>query len=224
MANIQQLPDESQVQKIIQLHNEVELVAQTIMQKAVIIGELLTKVKASLPHGTFVEYTTNTFPFKIRTAQMYMKAFARRDLIDSGEINALHQLNEKNAESAHLITSELLQHILDTGNFHKWNNQRQKQFHEEITLLMSVNKSNSFTVLDLLSANNLRFEMTRMHSIMIYKALRIEPPIEDINPFLLRAKVFDGEYDRCELKAIDKDLMASFEASNPKRNFSQFNF
>ena len=102
MANIQQLPDKSQVQKIIQLHNEVELVAQTIMQKAVIIGELLTKVKASLPHGTFGFHLEHTFPFKIRTAQMYMKAFEKRDLIASGKITALHQLNEKNAEAAHL--------------------------------------------------------------------------------------------------------------------------
>jgi len=210
MANIQQLPDESQVQKIIQLHNEVELVAQTIMQKAVIIGELLTKVKASLPHGTFVEYTTNTFPFKIRTAQMYMKAFARRDLIDSGEINALHQLNEKNAESAHLITSEHLQ-LLINGDNDSWTLKDQKQYDSELKILGAVIESKNATPLDIISAER---EFVKISSLRLTLAK------------ITREKIM-GKPSDLKIRDIPHEWLIKQFESDPEysnRNFPQFNF
>ena len=53
------------------------------------IGELLVEQKKERRHGNFTQWVTDNLPFKIRTAQNYMKVFSNKDKIENENISLL---------------------------------------------------------------------------------------------------------------------------------------
>jgi hypothetical protein len=77
------------IEEIIKLHNEIFLTAQSLMSKAIRIGELLTLQKQKLPHGEFTRWITENLPFSARTCQNYMRVFRYKDQIENENISVL---------------------------------------------------------------------------------------------------------------------------------------
>lgn len=66
---------------IVQLHNKIAASLRQTVVDAITVGEHLTQLKESLPHGEFTEFVNENFPFTIRTAQRYMKLHEAREYI-----------------------------------------------------------------------------------------------------------------------------------------------
>jgi hypothetical protein len=77
------------VEEIINLHNEVRAHAETMIQKAIRIGELLVEQKQKMQHGRFTQWVTENLPFSIRSAQNYMRVFINKDKIENENISLL---------------------------------------------------------------------------------------------------------------------------------------
>ena len=77
------------VDEIIDLHEEVRRAAETIMQKAFRLGELLLYQKSKLRHGEFGKWIKDNLPFCERTAQLYMDIYRNKELLKSEKISLL---------------------------------------------------------------------------------------------------------------------------------------
>jgi hypothetical protein len=64
-------------------HLIIEGMGDELIEKACIAGELLSKVKADLPHGTFMKWVEENLNFSHRTATNYMRL---NDLAEAGKL------------------------------------------------------------------------------------------------------------------------------------------
>ena len=65
------------------LHGDVLQAARLSFEKGVRIGELLTEIKKRCGHGNWLQYLEENLPFPERTAQQYMRLFAKQDALKS---------------------------------------------------------------------------------------------------------------------------------------------
>ena len=75
------LDEFGKIQKITELHEEIKSLMINSLEKAFIIGQLLTEQKKELPHGEFIPWIENNLPFTDRTARNYMTVFKNKDLL-----------------------------------------------------------------------------------------------------------------------------------------------
>lgn len=68
--------------EIARLHAEVFRLAETSRERAIRIGELLTKIKASMPVGTWIDWLQENVGFHLTTCQRYMRVYDRRNTLD----------------------------------------------------------------------------------------------------------------------------------------------
>lgn len=67
------------VKEIVKLHNEVEKLLRTSLEKAIKIGELLTQQKEEVGHGNWGDWLKDNVPFTWASANNYMKVYKQRD-------------------------------------------------------------------------------------------------------------------------------------------------
>jgi hypothetical protein len=72
--------------EIARLHGEIAAAYGTSLDRAIRIGELLTKQKETLEHGQFLPWVAEHLPFSERTAQNYMRVFAKRAELKSATV------------------------------------------------------------------------------------------------------------------------------------------
>jgi hypothetical protein len=68
----------ARVREIRQLHEEIGETLRTTLPKAIRIGRLLAEQKAETGHGEWAKWLKANVPFSERTAQDYMRFYARR--------------------------------------------------------------------------------------------------------------------------------------------------
>ena len=71
-------PSETIEEEINRLHQANCEVAQQVIQRAIRVGELLVKKKASLPHGEWLPWFTKNIKFSTQTADNYRKVYTRQ--------------------------------------------------------------------------------------------------------------------------------------------------
>jgi len=81
--------EESRVQQIVTLHQEIAGHLKLSLEKAIRIGELLTEQKGSLKHGEFTPWVAANLPFTDRTARRYMKLYTERDKLKTDSVSDL---------------------------------------------------------------------------------------------------------------------------------------
>lgn len=96
MANIQKIT----ANEINQLHGELIGLFRQSIDKAVQIGERLTEVKKSLPHGEFTSWMKEHISFSDRTGRNYMKLFNNKDkALEAGSISEAYRLIDGKTET-----------------------------------------------------------------------------------------------------------------------------
>ena len=85
MNQIQQ----STIQEIVALHNEIDGHLRMSLEKAIRIGELLTEQKDSLKHGEFTPWIKDNLPFTDRTARNYMRLYKQKDRLKTETVSDL---------------------------------------------------------------------------------------------------------------------------------------
>ena len=70
--------EQSRATKITELHNQLEQLMRTTLDKAIEIGGLLAEQKAELPHGQWGQWVADNLPFSDRVARDYMRFYERR--------------------------------------------------------------------------------------------------------------------------------------------------
>ena len=78
-----------QVQKANALHNEITESVKSSIQKAIQIGELLSKAKAEQPHGTWLEFVKANYTFSPRMAQNYLRLYRNKDELNAKPVSHL---------------------------------------------------------------------------------------------------------------------------------------
>jgi len=73
------------IAEIIRKHLEFELSLKTSLTIAIELGELLTKQKEGIEHGSFTTWVEQNLPFSVRTAQNYMKLFNKREILEEAK-------------------------------------------------------------------------------------------------------------------------------------------
>jgi len=63
------------VTEIKEIHFTLEGYYEKSVAGAIRIGELLTQIKAELPHGQFTGWIEENLPFTVRTAQRFTKIY-----------------------------------------------------------------------------------------------------------------------------------------------------
>jgi hypothetical protein len=64
-----------------QAHTAAEKALNDFVANALKVGEILTEIKAELPHGKFIGFVEQNFTFTIRTAQNYIKMSENREIL-----------------------------------------------------------------------------------------------------------------------------------------------
>ncbi len=80
---------ESNTEKIIQFHREIQKFEKVNLEKAYSIGELLLEQKKRIRHGQFGRWMDKFLPFTRRTCQNYMNLFLRRELLEKENVQSL---------------------------------------------------------------------------------------------------------------------------------------
>ena len=80
----------NRIQEITRLHNEVNTLFTSGLEKAIRIGFLLEEQKKSMAHGKFTSWIDHNLPFKERTARNYMRLYRNRDEIKRQGIASLN--------------------------------------------------------------------------------------------------------------------------------------
>lgn len=76
----------NRVREIVQLHQEIGEALRTTLPKAIRIGKLLAEQKAELRHGEWLPWLKKNLPFSERTAQDYLRFYARRGELKSAMV------------------------------------------------------------------------------------------------------------------------------------------
>jgi hypothetical protein len=72
--------------EINRLHGELEALAVRSLDHAIRIGELLSEVKAQLPHGRWIPWLNSNLKFSERTARNYINVFEHRMVLKSARV------------------------------------------------------------------------------------------------------------------------------------------
>jgi hypothetical protein len=78
-------------EEINRLHHEILSVARTTLEKAIRIGELLAKQKASLGHGQWLPWLEANVELNPRTAQRYIRVWENRQMLKYDSVSHLTQ-------------------------------------------------------------------------------------------------------------------------------------
>ena len=78
--------EQSRATKITELHNQLEQLMRTTLDKAIEIGGLLAEQKAELPHGQWGQWVADNLPFSDRVARDYMRFYERRDELKTANL------------------------------------------------------------------------------------------------------------------------------------------
>ena len=90
------------------LHNELVGLFRQSVHKAVKIGERLSEVKQSLPHGEFTGWMKDNISFTARTGRNYMKLYQNRDkVLQAGSISEAYQLLEPKTETVSDLNNDV---------------------------------------------------------------------------------------------------------------------
>lgn len=81
---------EGATKEICRLHGEILSAAKTSLQKAILIGELLQRVRGSRK-GKWLEWLEDNVPFSRATAYNYMACFERREFLTSKNFADLNE-------------------------------------------------------------------------------------------------------------------------------------
>lgn len=81
--------EKSLIAEINKLHGDILKSFGTALEKAIRIGELLTKQKEDLKHGEFTAWVNNNLPFTDRTARNYMRVYGERDRLKTETVSDL---------------------------------------------------------------------------------------------------------------------------------------
>ena len=95
--------EQSTIEKVNALHAEIGGHAETMIGKAIEIGELLTTQKAALPHGAWIPWAEANLAFGVKMAQKYMRVAANGERVihlDSIR-DAVKLLSESTAHVGH---------------------------------------------------------------------------------------------------------------------------
>ena len=77
------------IKKIIVLHTEITEALKSSLEKAILIGQLLTEQKKELNHGEFTSWIKENLPFTGRTARNYIKLFNNKDMLITERVSDL---------------------------------------------------------------------------------------------------------------------------------------
>lgn len=103
--------ERSKVERLRELHGEILGGMKKTIAQAIEAGGILSEIKEALPHGDFTSWVERNTGFDIRTAQRYMKTFARREEIESDTVSHLteaYRLLEDRRESARVSLDSLI--------------------------------------------------------------------------------------------------------------------
>ena len=74
------------IAEINKLHQEVQELATGALDRAIRIGELLSRAKSHVPHGQWLPWLTHNVAFSERTARNYMRVFENRETLKSANV------------------------------------------------------------------------------------------------------------------------------------------
>ena len=80
---------ENNTTNIIQLHNSILTKLEESLADAITIGGLLFEQKKLVKHGQFTKWVKENLPFKIRTAQRYMKLAAYQEALEEKGVTSI---------------------------------------------------------------------------------------------------------------------------------------
>jgi len=75
------LPEKSRIEEIIKIHNELQKLYYSGLEKAIRFGELLEEQKKDSKHGDFESWVEKNLPFSVRTARNYSMIFKNREFL-----------------------------------------------------------------------------------------------------------------------------------------------
>lgn len=81
--------EKSRIEEIRRLHTEILNSLKMSLEKAIRIGNLLTKQKENLKHGEFTKWVNDNLPFTDRTARNYMRVFQEKDRLKTETVSDL---------------------------------------------------------------------------------------------------------------------------------------
>ena len=91
MAEIQKT---NRAVEIVTLHNEINSMLKTSLEKALQIGKLLIEQKKSCLHGEFTAWIKDNLPFTKMTASNYMRLHRNREFLKSKRVLLLNEAYE----------------------------------------------------------------------------------------------------------------------------------
>jgi hypothetical protein len=80
----------SVVKEIAKLHSEILTAARTSLSKAIRVGELLSRIRASRK-GKWLKWIAGSAPFSERTARNYLRCFKCRAMLESASVADLNE-------------------------------------------------------------------------------------------------------------------------------------
>lgn len=75
------LPEKSRIEEIIRIHNELQKLYHSGLERAIRLGELLEEQKKNSKHGDFEGWIEENLPFSVRTARNYRMIFKNREFL-----------------------------------------------------------------------------------------------------------------------------------------------
>lgn len=78
--------EQRDIAEINKLHRELQELAVGALDRAIRIGELLSKAKSRLPHGQWLSWLAGNVAFSERTARNYMRVFENQEKLKSANV------------------------------------------------------------------------------------------------------------------------------------------
>jgi len=75
------LPEKSRIEEIIRIHNELQKLYYSELDRAIRLGELLEEQKKDSRHGEFEGWVEKNLPFSVRTARNYRMIYRNREFL-----------------------------------------------------------------------------------------------------------------------------------------------
>lgn len=83
------LPEKSRIEEIIRIHNELQKLYYSGLDRAIRLGELLDEQKKELKHGELEDWANKNLPFSARTARNYRMIFKGREFLKRKAVSDL---------------------------------------------------------------------------------------------------------------------------------------
>jgi Protein of unknown function (DUF3102) len=150
--------EQRDIAEINELHRELQELAIGALDRAVRIGELLSKAKSRAPHGQWLSWLAANVAFSERTARNYMRVFENQDKLKSANVADLaeaYQMLILNTDSTPMTRAEaawvhkrIIRTIDEIGDMlfklcqlHRTHPELSNLFPETAAILESLNKS-----------------------------------------------------------------------------------